>query len=527
MTSKAPAPSALAPDSLVGQQVGGYLVEEPLGEGGMGLVYRARHPLLNRHFAIKVLRPEIAADAASSRNFAREAETLSRLKHPSIIDIVGFGPLADGRQYIVMEYLIGRTLERELAEQGRMEPERALALCDEMLDALSAAHSVDVIHRDLKPSNVFLARVSGGRELVKLLDFGLAKQQPAALLGESAAAGVSVIAGTPEYIAPEQARGQAANRQSDLYSFGVMLFEMLTGTLPFRGSPGAVGSQRIRELMTKHVHQPAPTLHETAPGVHFPVGLEEIVADLLRKTPQERPSSADTVRQRLRGEARRLAQEATQLRTNPLLDGAPEGLSPVTVRLPMVPPSRGGPMKEARPTAAGVGRTRVLLFAGALAVLLLGSFSWWLLHARDAGPSPAAAPPHAAPVVAEPLPPPVPPAEEPEEALAPAIIAVVPSVHPRPARRVAPGPVAPRVDQQRAMPAPAPGCAPDAAWKKGARADLNAFVTRAARRGAELSLWAADREGPLSEAIEAATSRVECGAVALRLAMFKEKVMEP
>lgn len=184
-------PVALAADDLIGKEVGGYIVESPVGEGGMGLVYRARHPILNRHFAIKVLRPEAAADARISENFEREAQTLSSLKHPHIIDIVGFGVLADGRQYMVMEFVKGQTLYQELEQGGQLELHRALKLADQILDGLDAAHSVGVIHRDLKPSNVLIAKVSGGSEVLKLLDFGLAKQQPESLVGRmvGAAAG--------------------------------------------------------------------------------------------------------------------------------------------------------------------------------------------------------------------------------------------------------------------------------------------------------------------------------------------------
>ena len=165
-------------DPLVGREVGGYVIEKALGEGGMGLVYQARHPFLGRRFAVKVLRPELAADEKLSSNFVREAQTLSGLKHPHIIDIVGFGPLDGQRQYMVMEFLEGSTLEAELEEHGALPVHRVLELSEEILDGLEAAHSIDVIHRDLKPSNVFLARVSGGTQVVKLLDFGLAKLQP-------------------------------------------------------------------------------------------------------------------------------------------------------------------------------------------------------------------------------------------------------------------------------------------------------------------------------------------------------------
>ncbi len=361
-------------DPLIGQDVGGYVVEQPLGEGGMGLVYRARHPILNRHFAIKVLRPEVAEDARVSGSFEREAQTLSSLKHPNIIDIVGFGPLGDRRQYMVMEFLEGRTLEAELRLVGPLPPERALRLADQILDALAAAHSVNVIHRDLKPSNVFLARLSGGAELVKLLDFGLAKVQPEALSLEpgTGVTGASVVCGTPEYFSPEQAQGQPASRSSDLYSFGVMLFEVLTGQLPFQVD--LARANRAGELLRLHRQQQAPTLCAVAGSYVFSEELEESIADLLKKRPAERPSSAATVRSRLQRAARGVQDQVTRQQRNPLLSPAPDArLSP---RIDAAEPA---PAPSARAQGRG-GRWAV----GVAALgLLLGA---WLLWGRGGVP---------------------------------------------------------------------------------------------------------------------------------------------
>ncbi|MDP3151609.1 MAG: serine/threonine-protein kinase [Archangium sp.] len=476
-------PHPLVPDPLIGQNVGGYLVEEALGEGAVGLVYRARHPTLNRHFAIKVLRPEIAVDVTSSRNFAREAQTLASLKHPSIINIIDFGPMSGGRQYMVMEFLLGKTLERELLEEGRLEPERALRISDEILDALSAAHSVGVIHRDLKPSNVFLEKISGGREVVKLLDFGLAKQRPAVLGLQTGPLEDTSIAGTPEYIAPEQACGQAASRQSDLYSFGVVLFRMLTGSLPFKADLNLPDNQQVLALMKQHVHQAPPTLHEAAAGVQFPEGLSEIVADLLKKLPGDRPSSAETARKRLSRAQRSLQQEATQARPNPLLT------------VPLVKKKRSSGW----------------LVAVTLMLVILPGAAWWFGRAAPVAaivlPPPIAAP-SIAPVVLEEEPPP--PVDEPLEELL-GLSRIV------------------RAKKRVAAPLPAivlaaPACAPDDDWKKRARADLNELMTRAAKSSPELTLWAADREGPLSAAIEGATSEPDCRVVGLQLESLKEKV---
>jgi eukaryotic-like serine/threonine-protein kinase len=281
-------------DPLVGREVGGYVIEKALGEGGMGLVYQARHPFLGRRFAVKVLRPELAADQQLSSNFVREAQTLSGLKHPHIIDIVGFGPLDGQRQYMIMEFLEGRTLEAELEEHGALPVHRVLSLAEEILDALEAAHSIDVIHRDLKPSNVFLAKVSGGNTMVKLLDFGLAKLQPQALAGDAGASvAKSTIAGTPDYIAPEQALGKGVSKLSDLYSFGVMLYEVLKGEKLF--SARFMSLDPIHDLIDHHLHSSPPKLGEA-----FPEELERLVAELLEKDPTKRPQSVQLVRQRIR-----------------------------------------------------------------------------------------------------------------------------------------------------------------------------------------------------------------------------------
>ena len=481
-------PQPLVEDPLVGKTVGGYVVEYQLGEGAMGLVYRALHPLLNRHFAIKVLKPEVAADKLSSSNFVREAQTLSKLKHPSIIDIVGFGPLGDGRQYMVMEYVVGRTLERELLEEGRLESDRALMLSDEILDALSAAHSVEVIHRDLKPSNVFLAKVSGGREVVKLLDFGLARQHPGRVDPQvGGAAAESGIAGTPEYIAPEQAIGEAASRQSDLYSFGVMLFRMLTGALPFKVDFHLPDDQQVLAMMKQHVRQAPPTIIEAAPEVQFPEGLSELVAELLKKSPDERPSSAEAVRKRLRRIYAGLQQEVTQQKPNPLL-AAPES-SP----------------KPARRRRLFVGGSLGLTLA------LAAGWAWW-----GFGPATTLVPLGVA--SAEVVLPTVVKGVEAEAVDPPVVVAEVDLLTPLTPMKV---------KHPMLMPVPATPCDPDAEWKHRARADLSELATRASGANAELTLWAADRERPLSLAIDAASNDADCRAVSRQLATFKQKVTGP
>jgi len=485
MTSPSPQPQA---DPLLGRDVGGYVVETPLGEGGMGLVYRARHPILNRHFAVKVLRPEVAADATLSTSFIREAQTLSSLKHPNIIDIVGFGQLDAQQQYMVMEFLEGHTLEAELLRHGRLTPERALALADQVLDGLVAAHSVEVVHRDLKPSNVFLARVSGGAELVKLLDFGLARQQPEQLMSDDARPALaSVAAGTPEYVAPEQASGLAANKHSDLYSFGVMLFEMLTGARPFQPSEGE--QDPVRALIQMHARTPAPNLSSVVQHT-FPEELETLVADLLAKDPKDRPSSAQTVRSRLQQVQRSLAQQLTQQRRNPLLDVS-EAPSP----------------KEPEPETLAVQRRSLATWLVVPVVAFLALVGWWLFGLKEDAPPPAPAVAVAPPPVPVPLPAPavkeapleeltpLPPAPKPEK---PAPALVVPS----------PKRVSTKVEVTRAS------CEPTERWKQIARTHLQE-LQEAAAGSTDPKAWPRfERAEPaLSTAITNASTGADCESV--------------
>jgi tRNA A-37 threonylcarbamoyl transferase component Bud32 len=469
-------PIQLVPDALVGKNVGGYIIEETLGEGGMGLVYRARHPILKRHFAVKVLRPEAAADASVSGNFEREAQTLSSLKHPHIIDIVGFGALDENRQFMVMEFLQGHTLEAELTKKGRMSPARALDLADQILDALSAAHSVDIIHRDLKPSNVLLATVSGGAEVVKLLDFGLAKHQPETMLGANQSvivAGASMMSGTPEYVAPEQALGKPASKASDLYSFGVMFFEMLTGFQPFL--PGEKELDRVRALLTMHLHQPAPLIGTVAPGAHFAPELEALVAELLRKDPATRPPSAAEVRTRLQK---------------------------VAVAPAVAPAPRRGPAP---------------MIAAAIALVAVGAGGWWWSQRAPDAPL-VVEPPRQLPAAPDPVAVKVDPAPAPVPAPAPAPVHVAPKVEP-----VAPKPEAPKVVTFRTprVEIRKSGCEPSERWRAAAMAQMQELQQAAAALNSKKAWALFERAEPeLTEAISHASTGVECDAVESKISQL-------
>lgn len=260
-------------DSLIGKDLQDYVIEARLGIGAMGVVYRAAHRLIGRAVAIKVLRPDVSRDPADMGRLLDEARIISSVRNRGIIDIFGAGTLDDGRNYLIMELLEGETLEERLAREQRLPIADALGILEEILGALSAAHQAGVVHRDLKPGNVFLVK-EGHLTYVKLLDFGLARRNTQ---------NVTRIAGTPDYISPEHARGRPAGPQADLYAFGVLCFRMLTGRLPFAGATPI-------EVMDKHVNRAPPVPFELNPEI--PKVLSELILRLLAKEPGQRPESA-------------------------------------------------------------------------------------------------------------------------------------------------------------------------------------------------------------------------------------------
>ncbi|WP_415835821.1 serine/threonine-protein kinase, partial [Corallococcus soli] len=290
-------------DPLIGLKLGEYELRSRIGVGGMGLVYDGIQPLIGKRVAVKVLRPELAHSSEQVARLLAEARAVNAIRHRGIIDIFGFGQLPDGRQYIVMEYLDGQPLDAILAEKGRLPVTEALALLEEVLAALGAAHGAGVVHRDLKPSNIFLVRQPDGSRYVKLLDFGLAKRGEGPT-GRTAQTRTDMVVGTPEYMAPEQARGQSVGPMTDLYAMGVVTFEMITGRLPF------IGSSPV-DLLMKHVEARPPRPSEFVSDL--PPAVDAFILQMLTKDPETRPNSADVLRQHLT----RLRRTLRATRTNP------------------------------------------------------------------------------------------------------------------------------------------------------------------------------------------------------------------
>jgi serine/threonine-protein kinase len=266
------------PDPLIGRTIGGrYLVCELVGAGGMGTVYRGRHQLVGRDVALKFLAPRYARDAAARERFLREARAANRIDHEHIIDITDFGETSDGLVFLVMEYLEGDTLSKVI-ERGALSADRALTIAHQLATALARAHELDVIHRDIKPENIFVLQRRGA-DFVKLLDFGLAK-----VTGEHRLTATGKVFGTPEYLSPEQARGESLTGQADQYSLGCVLYEMLTARLPFEGPHP--------EVVLKHLQAEVTAPSRRKSDLPLAREIDALVLRMLAKHPGERFTDA-------------------------------------------------------------------------------------------------------------------------------------------------------------------------------------------------------------------------------------------
>jgi len=266
-----------------------YRLDSRLGEGGMGTVYRATHLLIDRPVAVKVLHQRFVEDEAAQERFRREARAAGRLQHTNAVTVTDFGRTSDGCVYIVMELLEGRDLRELLAFESPLESGRAVMLMSQVAAAVEAAHESGVIHRDLKPANIFIVQPKNAPPLVKVLDFGIAKL--AADSGndseQHALTLTGVMIGTPRYMSPEQCDGARLTPAADVYSLGIILYEMLTGATPFTGpSPLAVALQ----------HSSKPPRRPTELVAGIPLELERVVLHALEKNPLNRPPDAGAFR---------------------------------------------------------------------------------------------------------------------------------------------------------------------------------------------------------------------------------------
>jgi serine/threonine protein kinase/tetratricopeptide (TPR) repeat protein len=288
-------------DPLVGRTFDEkYRLDERLGEGGMGTVYRATHLLIDRPVAVKVLNSRFVEDEAAQERFRREARAAGRLQHTNAVAVTDFGRTTDGYVYIVMELLEGRSLRELLAREGPFDTARAVSLMLQISAAVAAAHEAGIIHRDLKPGNIFVVQRKHAPPVVKVLDFGIAKLATDAVEGSEPLTQTGVMIGTPRYMSPEQCDGAELSPSSDVYSLGIILYEMLTGTTPFTGAtPLAVALKHSSELPRRP--------REIVAGI--PEALEAIVLHALEKKHTDRPKDAGEFRRELYMTAERLGLE--------------------------------------------------------------------------------------------------------------------------------------------------------------------------------------------------------------------------
>jgi eukaryotic-like serine/threonine-protein kinase len=287
-----------------------YHLEERLGEGGMGTVYRARHLLMDRPVAIKVLHPQFVNNDAARTRFQLEARAAVRLHHPNAVSVTDFGQTSDGLVYIVMELLKGHTLREILAFEAPLETARATSIMLQASAAVAAAHEAGIIHRDLKPSNILVTRSADVPAVVKVLDFGIVKLASDMFDDEDAAASTlpGTPLGTPRYMSPEQHEGSDLTAATDVYSLGIILYEMLTGMTPFTGTT-------MVEMAIKHANDSPRAPREIVAAI--PEDVERVVLHALAKDPAARPANAAEFRRELLEAAERLGLEHQALTSAP------------------------------------------------------------------------------------------------------------------------------------------------------------------------------------------------------------------
>ena len=351
-------------DPFIGREIlgGEYLILEKIGTGGMGSVYKASQPAMKRMVAIKILHPKLANRKDLTSRFRREARAMSQLTHPNTVKVFVYGELEeDGSLYIVMELLEGKNLNQAVRKDGPIPMDRAIPILIQVCGALQEAHELGIVHRDLKPENIFLSKQGGIADFPKVLDFGLAKvterqMQPGSIILTQE----GMVFGTPEFMSPEQAQGKTLDARSDIYSLAVILYEVLTGKLPF-------SAKSPMEYIQKHVTEAIIPLSERVPERRFPKGLDEVLARALSKKPEQRYQTASEFAEALRpfGGAAAQGIPSSSLR--------PEGAS---AQPP--PPSldvRGNPPQLVAPKSNGpgllIGVAALCLVAGVLLAVVV------------------------------------------------------------------------------------------------------------------------------------------------------------
>jgi serine/threonine-protein kinase len=377
--------AAEGPDLIGAVIADRYHIQEKLGEGGMGAVYLGEHVKMGRKSAIKVMAQSMANDPEAIARFNREAANAARINHPNVCAIYDFGETPEGIIYLAMEYIEGESLSDVLHQVGTFAPDRAATIVQQTAEALQAAHDLGIVHRDLKPDNIMITRGRGGGDLVKVVDFGIAK----AMTGEEGqkVTKTGLVVGTPEYMSPEQLSGDVLDGRSDVYSLALVFYRMLTGTLPFQ-------AYSAQEMMIKRLTDRPLRLNEAQPAGRYTDRLQLVMDRALERMPGDRYASAVTfateVRESVRGmiAPASMSEAATQMIGSDTTEQVPQ----TRVSHPPEPPTMPTPAPLPSPTSSGKKRP-IAAIVGAVAVIAVGggtAAAMLNMLGRDDGASPPA-----------------------------------------------------------------------------------------------------------------------------------------
>ena len=537
-------------DPLIGALLDGrYRIASLLGQGGMGNVYLAEETRLRRRCALKVLQPQLAQDRAHVERFLREAQTIAQFEHPNIVDIHSYGEEPGGVVFFAMELLTGHDLDARLKRRDEDEftTHDCCVWAIQIARAVAVVHEAGLIHRDLKTSNIFLAQRRDGEEIVKLLDFGIARPEEGSELTRT-----GIALGTPSYMSPEQIRNLAIDRRADIYSFGILLYKLITGKLPFVGEPIQVAMQQCES--------PPPPPSQVRPEAEISPALEQIVLKAMAKQPSDRFQSMKEIEQALIAVLEDEAPEfAPQLRPSRITTqsgvgrrptGNQPSVRPTTVPSPTLQELAPGDAATTPSNAAAVATAAQLasppprltrwlhIITGASVLGTLALLAAVMLNAPDDAappapaekPAPAAAPPRGEPKPAPARPPASAPAKPPE-VTAPVVLPVAPPV-------VAPPPVATQPPKPAATKDPKPAVKPKVEPKPepAARPDPIQQVhkkAQACRRkhdavdGPKITIdYAIGIDGKVTRSIPATADELgACLADAVRLTQFEPRLV--
>jgi serine/threonine-protein kinase len=283
----------LQQDSLIGTILdNSYEVISIIGHGGMGVVYKARHTLMDRIVAIKMLKSTLISDSMSVKRFQQEVKASARIDHPHAITVYNFGISPEGLPYIVMDFLQGSSLAEVIKAEGHIEVDRGVKIITQACEALAHAHKQGVVHRDLKPSNIVLTEYDEDPDFVKVVDFGVAKLMGGSADNAQRLTQTGEVCGSPVYMSPEQCMGQELDLRSDIYSMGILIYETLTGKLPLIG-------RTMVDTMSKHVSEMPPTFSKIRPDLYIPERIEQVVMKAMAKDPADRHQNMDELREDL------------------------------------------------------------------------------------------------------------------------------------------------------------------------------------------------------------------------------------